>query len=225
MTCLLSLVFRSALAALAICITAQAQATEPAPPTQPAAREDKPPVEILSFKIGTDYYPMLDQKPSTMTADNPDFPRPESEGMSKRPRSARNEDIRSRGKLRSQIKVISDAQWVNVVIKNTGTKAIKAVEWDFAFPRYEEGRLALRYDVTSKVEIKAGGKKTLKQQLPPGATRCQAIIVSADAGRDEKAKTSEAVCGPGFLDPSKLKQETVTIKRIEYADDSVWQRR
>jgi hypothetical protein len=188
-----------------------------------------PPVQIANFKIGTDYYPMLDSKPSAMSADNPDFPRPPNEVAARQNRRGgfgeRNEEIKARGKARSSLLIISDAQWVNLTLKNTGLKPIKAVAWDFAFARKEEGKLLLRYDVFSQIEIKPGTKKTFKQPLPPGATRCQVLKVSADAAAQDKAKTFEAVCGRGFNDPSQLpeQQESVVIRRIEYADGSVWQ--
>jgi hypothetical protein len=201
-------------------ITARSQAT--------FAQDGAPPVTVISFKIGTDYYPMLDNKPPVVSADDPDFPRPPNETAAqqtrRRNKADRLDDLRSRGKLRTTLKVISDAQWINVEIRNNDARAIKAVDWDFAFPRYESGQLILRYDVSSKVEIKPGGKKKLKQPLPPGAQRCQIVTVSAEAERSEQEKKFEAVCGQGFHDPSQLKQETVTIKRIEYADGSVWQR-
>jgi hypothetical protein len=124
------------------------------------------------------------------------------------------------------IKILSPAEWVYLSIKNTGAKPIKAIVWDFAFMRLEAGRLALRYEVNSQVEIKPGAKKTLKQPLPPGATRCQVVNINAAATPNDKAKTFESVCGRGFNDPSQLKekQEPATIKRVEYADGSVWQR-
>ena len=205
---------------------ASAQTPTDSAPARPA---NPPPVEALSFKVGTDYYPMLDRANPVATAENPDFPRVDTERMSAR-RGRRGDfgaavdESRTRGKLRSHVRVISDAQWVRFTVKNAGAKAIKSIDWDFAFPRRENGKPVLRYDVSSKVEIKAGGKKTLKQPLPAGATRCQAVIVKAEAGRPEMVRTVEAVCGPGFLVPSQLDQETFSIKRIEYADGSVWQR-
>lgn len=167
------------------------------------------------------------------TADNPDLPRTDVErvtgqtvnqGTRRRGISAQMESSRAQGKLRTRIRVISDAHSVNVVIRNAGTKTIEAIEWDFAFPRYVDGQMILRYDVLSKAEIKPGGKKTLKQSLPVGATHCKTVVVNAENEKQEKANTSEAVCGPGVHDPSYLKQETVSIKRIEYVDGSVWQR-
>jgi hypothetical protein len=212
--------------ALLVPLIVPAQDSDGAAPDQ--SNQAQPPVEIVSFKISSDYHPMLDRKNSEFTADNPDFPRPEVERMGSpgARRRGRIEDVRAQGKLRSHIKVISEANWVNLTIKNTEAKTIKAVAWDFAFPRYVEGQMALRYGVTSKVEIKPGGKKTLKHKLPPGAKRCEVVKVVSDEDEPEKVNTFEAVCGQGFHDLSllKQKQETMSIKRVEYVDGSVWQR-
>ena len=78
-------------------------------------------------------------------------------------------ETESNGKLRSTIRMIDLAEWVNLSLKNISDKPIKAVEWDFAFPRYENGKLMLRFDVSSKADIKPEAKKTLKQKLPPDA--------------------------------------------------------
>jgi hypothetical protein len=191
---------------------------------------DKPPVEIVSYKIGVEYYPNLDRPSMTappMTAETGDMPRTASEPIARRNRgrfSIPPEERRSQGRLRSYTRVIDNAQLVQVVVKNTGSKPIKVVEWDFAFPRYENGQLLSRYDVMTKVEIKPGGKKTIKHKLPPGAKRCEVVKVISDENQPENIVAFEAVCGQGFHDPSLLnqKQETISINRIEYADGSVW---
>jgi hypothetical protein len=202
--------------------------------TQTAAGDkalvDKPPVEIVSYKIGVEYYPMLDRPGMTappMTAETGDIPRTPSEPNVRRNRSRFSvppEERRANGRLRSYTRVIDNAQLVQVFIKNTGSKPIKVVEWDFAFPRYENGQLLSRYDVITKIEIKPGGKKTLKHNLPPGAKRCEVVKVISDENQPENIVAFEAVCGQGFHDPSLLnqKQETISINRIEYADRSVW---
>jgi hypothetical protein len=56
---LVALAFVSGLAAVA----GQAQATNPA--TAKTVAADKPPLEIISHKIGLDYYPMLDRPPAS----------------------------------------------------------------------------------------------------------------------------------------------------------------
>jgi len=199
---------------------------------------EKAPVQIVSQKIGLDYYPMLDRPSLTspqMAAENGDVPLTENERMARQQRNRSNknvaapiapEDSRSRGRLRSYTRIIDEAQFVQVVVKNTETKPIRVVDWDFAFPRYENGQLLSRYDVTTKVEIKPGGKKTLKHKLPPGAKRCEVVKVISDANQPEKTRAFEAVCGQGFQDPSLLsqKQETISINRIEFADGSEWRR-
>jgi hypothetical protein len=219
-----------AIFAAAISVTGQAQ--------MPAS-ESKAPIQVVKHKIGTDYYPMLD-RPSlatgSMTAENGDMPMSENERLARqRTRNSNNKvasapiapgDTRSRGRLRSYTRVIDTAELVQVELKNTEARPIKAVDWDFAFPRYENGQLLLRFDVASKIEIKPGGKKTLKYHLPPGAKKCEVVKVISDENQPEKVSTFEAVCGAGFHDPSLLKQrqETISVKRIEYADGSIWQR-
>jgi hypothetical protein len=95
-------------------------------------------------------------------------------------------------------------QLIQVVIKNTGAKSIKVVEWDFLFPHCENGQFVPRYDVTTMVKIKPGGQKTLKRRLSPDASRCEMPkVINIDEIR---------------------KQERISIKRIEYVDGSVWQR-
>ncbi|MBK7600689.1 MAG: hypothetical protein IPJ07_20115 [Acidobacteria bacterium] len=199
-------------ALLVICLTAFSQ------------DQIKPPVEVVEFKITSDYYPMLDRKSSIFTADNPDFPRTDAErtssGQTGRRRGAITEEVKSRGKLRSQVKVLSQADTVEVVIRNNSALKISAVDWDFAFPRFEDQKLVLRYDVSSRVEIKPGARKTLKHSLPPGATRCK--VVNVDKDQD---KSFEAVCGPGVNDPSHLKQESTGIKRVHFDDGSVWEKK
>lgn len=182
----------------------------------------KPEIDILSFKVGTDYNPMLDTRSPIITADSSEFPRTEGEKMVRR-RSDRAEEIKSRGRSRTTIRVIDQAQWVKFEFRNTGARAIKAIEWDFAFPRYENQQLVLRYAVTSKTEIAAGKKKTIRYVLPPGANRCEIITID-EHGREGKAGKFDAVCGKGFHDPAQFPQEIVAIRRIEYSNGTVWQR-
>jgi hypothetical protein len=218
-------------AAIAASAGAQTQTTTPAA-TENIAHAGKPPVEIVSHKIGSEYYPMLDRPSATappMTAETGDMPRPANEQLARQGRSRFSvppEVRRVGGRLRSYTRVIDDAQSVQVLVKNTAAKPIRLVEWDFAFPRYENGQLLSRYDVTTKTKIKPGGKKTLKHKLPPGAKRCEVVKVVSGEDEPEKVSTFEAVCGQGFHDPSllKQKQETISIKRIEYQDGSEWRK-
>jgi hypothetical protein len=187
-----------------------------------------PPLQVINFKIEGDYSRLLDRKGSDYTAENPDLPRTEVEriGPPPRRRAARTEQTRAHGRLRSELRIVSDAQWINLTVRNTGQQTIKVVTWDFAFPRYENGLLVLRQEVRTTEEIKPGNKKTLKYQLPPNAKKCAVVVLNAAEKSAGEAKPFEAVCGPGFNDPSLLKerQESIAIKRIEYLDGSIWQR-
>lgn len=194
---------------------------------------DKPALEIVSFKIGNNYYPLLDRQPSAFSAEAVEVPQTEADKLARRTAQANRqsstynqntprgviapEDKSSRGRLRSTIRVIDMAEWVNISVRNLSGKPIKAIEWDFAFPRYENDKLVLRYNVSSKAEIKPGGKKTLKQPLPQGAMKCKVVTIS-------DGKAFESVCSKTFQDPTQLPQEPVAIKRIEYADGSVWRK-
>ena len=190
-------------------------------------------IEILSFKIGSNYNPLLDRQPSVFSAESVELPQTEAEKVARRNANTnRNnstynqnsprgviapEDKSTRGRLRSTIRVIDLAEWVNVEIKNTSDKTIKLIEWDFLFPRMEDNTLKLRYAVTSKAEVKSGTKKKLKAILPASAMKCKVINIKGE-------QAQESVCGKGFTDASKFEQENIVINRIEYADGSIWKR-
>jgi hypothetical protein len=144
---------------------------------------------------------MLDDRSSTaspMAAENGDSPRLPNEPNTPKGRRAQDR-LHSRYPRAAAYPLL-----IQVVIKNSGAKSIKVVEWDFLFPHCETGQFVPRYDVTTMVKIKPGGKKTLKRRLSPGARRCEMPkVISIDEIQ---------------------KQETISIKRIEYADGSVWQR-
>jgi hypothetical protein len=197
-------------AAIAASVAGQAQtATTPTAPDNKALA-DQPPVEIVSHKIGPEYYPMLDRPgmiAPPMTAETGDIPRAANEPIARRNRgrfSVPPEERRAHGRLRSDTRVIDNPQLIQVVIKNTGAKQIKVIEWDFMFPHCENGRIVPRYDATTRVKINPGGKKTLKRRLSPVASGCvMPKVISIDEIQ---------------------KQERISIKRIEYVDGSVWQR-
>lgn len=191
------------LIAAAIAITGSIAGQSPQS-TNPAAAENKaspnePPIEILSHKIGPEYYRMLDSQSSIaapMAAENGDIPRLPNE-----PNTAKGR--RAQGRQHSSYpRGAASPQLIQVVIKNTGAKSIKVVEWDFLFPHCENSQFVPRYDVTTMAKIKPGGQKTLKRRLSPGASRCEMPkVISID---------------------ELQKQERISIKRIEYADGSIW---
>jgi hypothetical protein len=83
-------------------------------------------------------------------------------------------------------------------VKNTGTKAIKAVSWDYVFTDEKERKELKRYRLQSK------------QQILPGETQTLASTV----GLDPKDKTRHITTG----------KQSVEITKLEYADGSVWKK-
>lgn len=222
------------LTTMTVSVVAQVQTASVPAASETIPSTSKAPLEIISHRIGSDYYPMLDRPSSTtpaMTADVGELPPTDNERLARQRRNTRttanstaSEDKRTRGRLFSYLRVIDDAQWVQLVIKNTDRRQIVSVDWDFAFPRYEAGELVPRYDVSSNVEIKPGAKRTLKCKLPADAKKCEVVRVVRDDKQEQRTSTFEAVCGQGFQDPQLQgqKTETISIKRIAYADGTVW---
>ncbi|HYG81557.1 MAG TPA: hypothetical protein VD861_14270 [Pyrinomonadaceae bacterium] len=83
-------------------------------------------------------------------------------------------------------------------VKNTGTKAIKAVSWDYVFTDGKERRELKRYRFQSK------------RQIPPGETQ----TLTAGVGLDPKDKARHITAG----------KQGVEITKLEYADGSVWKK-
>jgi hypothetical protein len=196
-----------------------------------AAAASPPSLEILSFKIVSYYNPLLERSPA-LDADSREVPRTPAEQVSRAQRTTapshqeRANEIGIAPGAAPNLKVISSAEWVYFTVKNTAPQPIKSLLWEYTYLRVEQGHLAIRATVSSPVEIKPGAKKTLRQQLPPGATRCQVINAREAGGTAGPHGPYEYVCGRGFTDPTLLNErlEPVVVKRIEYADGMVWPR-
>lgn len=89
-----------------------------------------------------------------------------------------------------------------LTVHNTGTKTVKAIDWDYLFLDPETQAEVGRHQFTSEEKIGPGKKKDLQvlTKSPPGG------IVSANKYDSEGTN------------------ERVIIVRIEYTDGSVWQR-
>jgi hypothetical protein len=187
------------------------------------------PFEILSFKLVSYHNPLL-QASSSTSADARELPRTPAERVANAQRTTnrspqeRANEVGIPPGAAPTIKVISAAEWAYLTIKNTAAKPIKTLTWEYAFLRMEQGRLATQALVITQAEIKPGAKKTLRQPLPPGATRCQVINAREANPSPGQSRPFEYVCGRGFADPSLLREKPapVTLRRIEYADGTVW---
>ncbi|MDQ3805452.1 MAG: hypothetical protein M3416_16690 [Acidobacteriota bacterium] len=81
-------------------------------------------------------------------------------------------------------------------VKNSGAKAVKAVEWDYVFVEPEGGKELKRYRLQSK------------QAIGPGATE----TLSKDVSIKPEENTRHLTAG----------RQQVVVTRVEYADGSVW---
>ncbi len=82
--------------------------------------------------------------------------------------------------------------------KNTGTKAVKSVSWDYVFTDEKEGKELKRHKLQSK------------WQILPGETQTVSVVF----GLDPKEKAPYIKTG----------KQSVEITKVEYADGSAWKK-
>jgi hypothetical protein len=166
---------------------------------------DKPPVEILSYKVAHESYEKPDSwiSASPMAAENGAIPRLPNRASSDTLSTKERRREGRTGSSRSYERGAYGPDLFQVVIRNTGAKAIEVIEWDFLFTHCVNDKFVPRFDVTTRVRIKPGGKKALKSKLPSVSGGC--------------------VMPQSLIDELR-KQERVLIKRIEYVDGSIWQK-
>lgn len=91
-----------------------------------------------------------------------------------------------------------------VTVKNSGTKTITGLEWDYLFFDSDKAEQVGQHSFRHRVKIRTGKSTELIGQ----STRPPSLVINAT-----KAKKGDA----------QLSEEVV-IRRIEYEDGSVWQR-
>ncbi|SRR3989442_11446223 len=86
-----------------------------------------------------------------------------------------------------------------VTILNSGSKTIKEISYDFLFVDANDGRVWLRFQFSNRTTIRAGETKTITNLVP-----------------DDRVERG--------LSPM-VSAYRVIIKRVKYADGTVWRRR
>jgi len=89
---------------------------------------------------------------------------------------------------------------VSLQLKNSGSRVIKKLDWDFLFLDSESGSELKRFSISSKSKIRSGEVKFLTKQVLPG-------LFLAGRTKPEFASGKSAV----------------VIRSIEFADGSKWQ--
>jgi hypothetical protein len=90
-----------------------------------------------------------------------------------------------------------------VSVKNTGTKTIKLIDWDYIFLEPDSEHEISRHQFTSEEKISPGKTKELEVLISTPPTRTISVYA---LGKDEHLSI----------------QGLVVIARIEYSDGSVW---
>lgn len=129
-----------------------------------------------------------------------------------------------------------DKQWLPaprykvaaVVVRNDSQKLVRAVEWDFVYLRKDKGRVSLRYTVKSEKKIKPGEAQTLAKhiKLPHRQEFCWHIFIQSPSSPPRLSiwgNTNMRLCEKVFVQEG-WDREKATIRRVEYADGTVWQR-
>ena len=92
-----------------------------------------------------------------------------------------------------------------VKVKNTGTKVIKLIDWEYQFLDPDTQQVKEQRTIASRVKLSPGKSQVLKRRM----TRQPTIVV--DASKLDKQYRDQFT-------------ERVVITRITYADGSVWRR-
>lgn len=90
-----------------------------------------------------------------------------------------------------------------IKVKNDGPKEIRRIVWEYAFSEPDTLSEAGRRRFATKVRIKAGASKTV-------------------VGRSRSSPTGTLDARKAGIKPSEQYAERIVIRRLEYADGSVW---
>lgn len=93
-------------------------------------------------------------------------------------------------------------QKFTALIKNTGSKTIKTIQWSYFFVP-QDGQDGFAYVFTTKIDIPPGKEKSIRDQI-------QSVVVPANQSKSPSANNRA------------LFKERVVILRLEYADGSSW---
>jgi hypothetical protein len=176
----------------------------------PAPAQTPPDVEVLKFNWSRE----------TVGWEKDPFKRPieSHEDMQRRERASRRPDprrtVNAEETIRSRQKGPTTHEYrYKVTVKNTGTKIIKSVDWDYIFLDASGENIIGYHQFTSDEKIEPGKIKqlTIITSSPP------VRIVDAGETEGKAPETAKAVAVKG-----ETVKGQVVIKRIEYKDGTVW---
>ena len=128
---------------------------------------------------------------------NPFDPRPREGTIGSKPMPNRDPSTEA---LRKELPQERHGFEVYLQLKNSGSRTIKKLDWDFLFLDSESGSELKRFSISSKSKIRSGEVKFVTKQVLPG-------LFLGGMTKPEYAKGKSAV----------------VIRSIEFADGSKWQ--
>jgi len=128
---------------------------------------------------------------------NPTDPRPREGTIGSRPMPGRDQSAET---LRREPPQERHGFEVYLLLKNSGARAIKKLDWDFLFLDSESGRELKRFTISSKRKIRSGEVRFLSKQVLPG-------LFLGNKTKPDFARGKPAV----------------VVRCIEFADGSKWQ--
>jgi len=112
-------------------------------------------------------------------------------------------------------------RYATLFVRNTGTKMIKAIEWDYVHPHVAGKKVLLRREARSKVNLGPNEERVLQVSVPEGGKRCP-VAFYKPAGTTNGYYFSTR-CNARGEAPYGWDKERARLRRVEYADGTVWQ--
>ena len=107
-------------------------------------------------------------------------------------------------------------RYATVTLRNSGTKAVKAIDWEYILPRFVKGKEVDAYRVRSKAKLQPGATLTLSSLVP--RDDCSGTFLNARG-----VQWISGTCRLGGTRTTAWYRQGARLKRIRYADGSVWQ--
>ena len=218
---------RSFLLVIVVAVAALAQ--------QPVTASTPPDIEIVFSHVGTRTSSQLVETERRLTTSGLQYTGAYPAELGTDPRNVRYVTDLSRQQVSTKYALLR--------IKNIGAKTIKAIEWEAPQMNFKNDQLLWRLVIKSKVDLEPGETTHLKQTLQQPKKRLTMTAMSGSGGtytfpqtggilvmqyQGEAAPPIQAVTfttepGKSFTIPADWQRQPISIKRIEYADGSVWQ--
>ena len=182
------------LTGMALCLIVLAQG----PAAQKDIQQEVPGLEVLGARIGLRAPFPKHETPKTDPTSVQERAANTTRSLADSVSLSKTDEVFELPHLGSTESIFEPQYQVAVALKNTGTKAIRAVDWTFLLVDPVNSAQIKRYDIHSK------------QQIAPGESKVLLKDVSPPTGRSS--------------DPKNRANQKVIILRVEYVDGTTWKR-